>query len=311
MLAGNIPKRFWQFVVSHAAYLNNIVSPSRCDRTKNIFEALLNHRADVRRIPPIGAFTVYIDRRQLQDQSFGLTSKQGVFIGIARYKKVLGYVVTDGKSLFFTRDHITFDPQLFPFKLKPTTSPDWQTFYNSTNPVAEGAVTQQRTFSSPADLMSDYASDESDLDPDFDSSKNAETADINDIPTYESSSDDEKPDSDSSAIQTQEESLASLVRPSRAREQVQRFKTNHTPRPPRSQTPSEILWNTDPTHEKERLSGIGKEVSGIGKEVQKLFPTHGTFKCKVQQYHYASDNYPTTTLSRTKTTMLNEFPTST
>jgi hypothetical protein len=159
--------------------------------------------------------------------------------------------------------------------------------------------------------MSDYASDESDLDPDFDSSKNAETADINDIPTYESSSDDEKPDSDSSAIQTQEESPASLVRPSRAREQVQRFKTNHTPRPPRSQTPSEILWNTDPTHEKERLSGIGKEVSGIGKEVQKLFPTHGTFKCKVQQYHYASDNYPTTTLSRTKTTMLNEFPTST
>jgi hypothetical protein len=88
MLAGNIPKRFWQFVVSHAAYLNNIVSPSRCDRTKNIFEALLNHRADVRRIPPIGAFcTVYIDRRQLQDQSFGLTSKQGVFIGIARYTK--------------------------------------------------------------------------------------------------------------------------------------------------------------------------------------------------------------------------------
>jgi hypothetical protein len=34
MLAGNIPKRFWQFVVSHAAYFNNIVSPSRCDRTK-------------------------------------------------------------------------------------------------------------------------------------------------------------------------------------------------------------------------------------------------------------------------------------
>ena len=28
-------------------------------------------------------------------------------------QKVLGYVVTDGKSLFVTRDHITFDPQLF------------------------------------------------------------------------------------------------------------------------------------------------------------------------------------------------------
>jgi hypothetical protein len=32
MLAGNIPKRYWHFVVSHAAYLNNIVAPSRCDR---------------------------------------------------------------------------------------------------------------------------------------------------------------------------------------------------------------------------------------------------------------------------------------
>jgi hypothetical protein len=56
MLAGNIPKRYWQFVVSHAAYLNNIVAPSRCDRTKTIFEILFGRRADVRRIPPIGAF---------------------------------------------------------------------------------------------------------------------------------------------------------------------------------------------------------------------------------------------------------------
>ena len=147
MLAGNIPKRFWQFVISHAAYLNNIVSPSRCDRAKTLFEVLFNQRADVRRIPPIGAFcAIYTDRRPLQGQSFGLTSKQDeVFVGIAQYKKVLGYIVTDGRSTFVTRDHITFDPQLFPFKLKPTTSPDWQTFYNLTNPVAEGAVIQTST----------------------------------------------------------------------------------------------------------------------------------------------------------------------
>ncbi len=68
---------------------------------------------------------------------------------------------------------------------------------------------------------------------------------------------------------------------------VQRYKTTHTPRPPRSQTPSEILWHTDPAHRQERLSWIGKDVS-------KFFPTHGTFKGKVQQYHYASDNYTIT-----------------
>jgi len=32
----------------------------------------------------------------------------------------------------------------------------------------------------------------------------------------------------------------------------------------------------------------------IGKEVRKFFPTHGTFKGKIQQYHYASDNYTIT-----------------
>jgi hypothetical protein len=53
MLAGNIPKRFWQFVVSHAAYLNSIVSQSRCDRTKTTFEVLFNRRADVAEFHPL------------------------------------------------------------------------------------------------------------------------------------------------------------------------------------------------------------------------------------------------------------------
>ena len=153
-----------------------------------------------------------------QDQSFGLTSKQGVFVGIARYKKDLGYIVSDGRSTFVTRDYITFDPQLFPFKLKPTTSPDWQTFCNLTNPVAEGAVTQTPTSSTTTDPMPD--SDESDLDPEFDSSKNPESADIHDTPTYESSSEDEQMDNDSSAAQTQEEPPISMTRSSRARQPV-------------------------------------------------------------------------------------------
>jgi hypothetical protein len=147
--------------------------------------------------------------------------------------------------------------------------------------------------------MPDYASDESDLDLDFDSSKNAETADINDIPTYESSSDDEQPDSDSSAIQSQEESPAPLTRPSRARQQVQHFKTTHTPRPPRSQTPSEILWNTDPSHKKERLSWIGKEVNNSSLY---MVPSEAKFNNITMPL--------TITLLPTKTTMLNTFPTS-
>ena len=108
--------------------------------------------------------------------------------------------------------------------------------------------------------MPDYASDESDLDPDLDSCKDTESADNNwyqrypyDTPTYESSSEDALTDNDSAVIQTQEASPLSTTRPSRARQPVQRFKTTHTPRPPRLQTPSEILWNTDPAHKTNSL----------------------------------------------------------
>jgi hypothetical protein len=124
------------------------------------------------------------------------------------------------------------------------------------------------------DRMPDNASDESDLDPDFDSSKNLESANTNDTPTCESSSDDEPTDNDSCAIATEEETSASVTRPPRIRQPVQRYKTT-TPRPPRLQTPSEFLWHKDPEHKKERLSLIDKEVN-------KFFPTRGIFKGKVQ-----------------------------
>ena len=99
MLGANVPKRFWPFAISHAAYLNNIVSKSRADSTKTILELLFNRKADVRRIPPFGCYTtIFQDHRKLADQSFGLGSTQGIFIGIARYQKVLGYCTIDVTS---------------------------------------------------------------------------------------------------------------------------------------------------------------------------------------------------------------------
>jgi hypothetical protein len=56
--------------------------------------------------------------------------------------------------------------------------------------------------------------DQSDHDPDFDSSKHPESADIHDTPTYESSSEDEQPDTeatDTATVQTQEESTSSMT----------------------------------------------------------------------------------------------------
>jgi hypothetical protein len=76
MLVANVPKRFWPFAISHAAYLNNIVSKSRANKT--IVELHFNRKADVRRIPPFGCYTtIFQDRRKFTDQSFGLCSTQG------------------------------------------------------------------------------------------------------------------------------------------------------------------------------------------------------------------------------------------
>ncbi len=115
LLHANIPKKFWCYAVSHATYLNNMTRPSRAGRSKTIYEMLFRTKPDVTRVPPYGAFTcIYKERRDLKDQSFGLTSIQKTFIGIAYHKKTLGYCITDGTRVSCTRHHIAFDPYLYP-----------------------------------------------------------------------------------------------------------------------------------------------------------------------------------------------------
>jgi len=100
LLHANIPRRFWCYAISHATYLNNMTASSRMDRSKTIYEILFRRRPDITRIPPSGAFTcIYKQRRELKDQSFGLTSTQGAFIGIAYHRKTLGYCITDGTKV--------------------------------------------------------------------------------------------------------------------------------------------------------------------------------------------------------------------
>ena len=90
LLHANIPKKYWCYAISHATYLNNMTTSSRADRSKTIYEILFRQKPDITRIPPYGAFTcIYKERRDLNDQSFGLTSIQGVFIGIAHNRKTL------------------------------------------------------------------------------------------------------------------------------------------------------------------------------------------------------------------------------
>ena len=45
MLHGNLPTRFWHFAIAHATYLHNVISPSRADKSKTIFELLFDKKA--------------------------------------------------------------------------------------------------------------------------------------------------------------------------------------------------------------------------------------------------------------------------
>jgi len=109
-----------------------------------------------------------------KSQSFGLTSTQGAFIGIAYHRKTLGYCITDGTKVSCTRHHIAFDPYLYPFTLNATAPPAWQTFHNLTTPKPQAAITdfevpQMNTDLPHTEELADN-SEESDFDPERTSS---------------------------------------------------------------------------------------------------------------------------------------------
>jgi hypothetical protein len=162
-----------------------MTTSSRADRSKTIYEILFRQKPDITRIPPYGAFTcIYKERRDLNDQSFGLTSIQGVFIGIAHHRKTLGYCITDGSRVSCTRHHIAFDPYLYPFKMNATAPPAWQTFHNLTTTKPEADIRDftapQTTTDLPHTTELQDNSDESDFDPEVSAPADM-SAEIDDI----------------------------------------------------------------------------------------------------------------------------------
>lgn len=132
MLEANVWKRFWPFAIGHATYLSNLTSKSRADRHLTPYELLFQQKADLSKVPPFGCYAAsFRDRRTLTDQSFDLTSSPGIFIGINRHNKNLGYCLTDGHKVWVTRNHISFDRHFFPLTQKAhASSPAWATYHN-------------------------------------------------------------------------------------------------------------------------------------------------------------------------------------
>ena len=173
MLHGNVPKRFWHFAIAHVAYIHNVTSPSRLDKSKTIFELLFSKRTDLTQVQPYGCFaTVYKNRRTLQDQSFDLLSDQGVSIGIAKHNGVIGYCVSGGSQIIVTRKtwHSIHTSTRFTRNHSPL-----QPFHDLTQAAAQGSL-QQVIPATKQPEAQEYASSESDIDD----SLRSETQKIND-----------------------------------------------------------------------------------------------------------------------------------
>ena len=138
MLTAHTPWRLWDFSIQHAAYLRNATIPSRADPSKSIYELLTGHRANLTAIPPLGSFVcIYVDRRSLPNQSLGLPSVQGAFLGICTYRKILGYCIfTADHKVMVTRHNLSCDPYLYPFKTMTTPPPAWQPFARLTSTIS-------------------------------------------------------------------------------------------------------------------------------------------------------------------------------
>ena len=254
-----------------------MTTPSRADRTKTIYEMLFRSKPDVSRIPPYGSFAcIYKERRELKDQSFGLTSIQGAFIGIAYHRKTLGYCITDGTKVSCTRHHIAYDPYLYPFKLNATATPAWQTFHNLTTakpslPAIADFISPQKNMDLPHEEELQNNSDESDFDQEAPASAIPTSTDQEDPPEDDSGSDEElrvpavdKPAD--STVRTLRVRLAPIViKPPARQTHLQRYTQDEAFRASRD--------------------------SLVNKPVRKTFVGYGTFPGIITAYYPKSDTY--------------------
>ena len=132
LIDSNVWKKFWPFAIGHATYLSNLTSRSRANPHLTPYEILFQQKADLSKVPPFGCYAAsFRDRKSLKDQSLDLTSQPGIFIGINRHNKNLGYCLTDGNKIWITRNHISFDRNFFPLTQRTqASSPAWATYHN-------------------------------------------------------------------------------------------------------------------------------------------------------------------------------------
>jgi hypothetical protein len=258
LLQANLPAKSWPCAIQHSAFLRNYTSRSRANPKLTVYELMYQRKADVSKIPPFGAYCTVYRARDQRKGNLDLPSTPGIFVGVGIYQKTLGYMVTDTtlNKLIVTRQRLSFDPQLFPFLLKPTASP---LFRNSHKFTSTQAPALTITLTQP--LTSPFEEAES---ADFDPADKATTVTPSPKETRTRKRTDDKSDlseSDSDIVTTSTRAL---------RPQTPKPATIKPPTPP----------SRYDTHEAFRT----ERVCMIGKRVTKYFPGHGAFHGTVKEY---------------------------
>jgi hypothetical protein len=81
MLAdSNVPNIYWDSVVEHAALVNSMITPSICDKTKTIFNAVWDVIPNIDLVPPVGCFCARLmDNSAREDWKLDSRTNPGCF----------------------------------------------------------------------------------------------------------------------------------------------------------------------------------------------------------------------------------------
>jgi hypothetical protein len=175
-------------------------------------------------------------------------------------------MVTDASlnKITVTRQHLSFDPQLYPLRLKPDAPPLFKNYHKLTTPTRPTPEPTPQLYPSAFEEQ-----DSSDFEPDNKASPETPTTEPKETNKRKRTDDEsESSESDSDIVTTSTRTL----RPRTSKPVVTKL-TKPTPR-----------YDTDEAFRNERNIMIGKRVT-------KYFPGHGAFKGTVQEYAIKTDNY--------------------
>lgn len=288
MLHANVPLYLWDYCLSHAAYLNNVTSPCRADKTKSIYTFLTGLQADLSRIPPLGAFTcIHTDRRGLSNQSLGLPSIQGAFIGIAVHKKILGYCIfTSDHKVQVTRHNIAFDSYLYPFQTTYTSPTIWQSYTKLVRPAPSTSSTDSASnnITAPDILLPDNSpvtdaspSPETDDEEEEDDEEEAEEEE------EDANADDEDTDEDDINTSATEQPNTPANTSSSKRQRIPNSKYKDTT----SDSPKLTKLQQYKTNKEYQQSRDNL----INTTFLKHFKGHGDFTGTIKEYYPSTDNF--------------------